>query len=181
MSKKSDRQLLAEHFGAARPLRALLITLSDRASAGVYEDKSGPKLRKHVEDFFGTGGIALVAESVLLPDDAMGLREQLVIARDAGIHLVFTTGGTGVGPRDNTPEVVLDLADKVIPGIMDLVRLKYGADKPCVLISRSVATVMGRTVVYAIPGSSKAVDEYMAEILKSVEHILCTVHGLDVH
>lgn len=181
MKKMSDRQLLSEYFTSAKPLRALVITLSDRASAGVYEDKSGPKLRKYVEDFFGEGGIALVAESVLLTDDSMGLREQLVVARDAGVHLVFTTGGTGVGPRDNTPEVVLGLADKVIPGIMDLVRLKYGADKPCVLISRSVATVMGRTVVYAIPGSSKAVDEYMAEILKSIEHILCAVHGLDVH
>jgi molybdopterin biosynthesis enzyme MoaB len=64
---------------------------------------------------------------------------------------------------------------------MDLVRLKYGAEKPCVLISRSVAVVMGRTVVYAIPGSSKAVDEYMAEILKSVEHVVCSVLGLEVH
>ncbi len=164
-----------------RPLRVVVITLSDRASAGVYEDKSGPKLRGHVEQFFGAGKIPLAVESALLPDDAAGLRDRLMAARDGGVHLVFTTGGTGVGPRDNTPEVVLGLADKVIPGIMDLVRLKYGADKPCALISRSVAAVMGKTVVYAIPGSSKAVDEYMGEILKSIEHVLCTVQGLDVH
>ena len=180
-TKNTDRQLLAEYFTPARPLRALVITLSDRASAGVYEDKSGPKLRKHVEDFFASAKIPLAAESALLPDDAAGLRERLIAAREAGVHLIFTTGGTGVGPRDHTPDVVLALAEKVIPGIMDLIRLKYGADKPCALISRSVAAVMGRTLVYAIPGSSKAVDEYMAEILKSIEHIVCAAHGLDVH
>jgi molybdenum cofactor synthesis domain-containing protein len=181
VTKKTDRQMLTEHFTKARPLRALVITLSDRASAGVYADKSGPKLREHVEQFFSKGEIPIAVESALLPDDAVGLREKLVTARDAGIELVFTTGGTGVGPRDNTPDVVLELADKVIPGIMDLVRLKYGAEKPCALISRSVAAVMGQSVVYAIPGSSKAVDEYMGEILKSIEHVICTVHGLDVH
>ncbi len=179
--KTTDRQLLASHFTPARPLRALVITLSDRASAGVYEDKSGPKLRKHVEDFFSTSKIPFAVESALLPDDAAGLRERLIAARDAGMHLIFTTGGTGVGPRDHTPDVVLALAEKVIPGIMDLIRLKYGAEKPCALISRSVAVVIGRTLLYAIPGSTKAVDEYMGEILKSIEHIVCTVHGLDVH
>lgn len=179
--KRSDRELLAAHFTAASPFRVLVITLSDRASAGEYEDKSGPKLRAHVEDFLVETGIAHDVESLLLSDDATGLRERLVAARDGGVHLVFTTGGTGVGPRDITPDVVLKLADKVIPGIMDLIRLRYGADKPCALISRSVAAVMGKTVVYAIPGSSKAVDEYMVEIVKSVEHIVCTIHGLDVH
>jgi len=179
--KRTDRDALREHFTLAAPLRIVVITLSDRACNGVYEDKSGPKLRGHVEDFFSHAGIAFKAESVLLSDDAAGLRERLVAARDGGVHVVFTTGGTGVGPRDVTPDVVLELADKVIPGIMDLIRLRYGADKPCALISRSVAAMLGKTVVYAIPGSSKAVDEYMAEILKSIEHIVCTVHGLDVH
>ena len=86
-AKVSDRQLLAARFTPAAPLRALVITLSDRASAGVYEDKSGPKLRKYVEDFFRDGGIPLIAESAILSDDSMGLREQLVIARDVLKHL----------------------------------------------------------------------------------------------
>lgn len=179
--KRSDRETLRDQFTRASPLRALVITLSDRAASGVYEDKSGPKLRAHVEEFFSHAGIPLAVESALLSDDAAGLRDRLIAARDGGTHMVFTTGGTGVGPRDTTPEVVLALADKVIPGIMDLIRLRYGADKPCALISRSVAAMMGKTVVYAIPGSSKAVDEYMVEIVKSLEHIVCTAHGLDVH
>jgi molybdopterin adenylyltransferase len=180
-TKRSDRELLHAHFTAASPLRVLVITLSDRASAGEYEDKSGPKLRGQVEDFFTQAGIAFSVESALLSDDADGLRKRLIAARDNGTHLVFTTGGTGVGPRDHTPDVILALAEKVIPGIMDLIRLRYGADKPCALISRSVAAVMKKTVIYAIPGSSKAVEEYMTEIVKSLEHIVCTVHGLDVH
>lgn len=181
MAKVTDKELLKTRFTSANPLRVLVITLSDRASAGVYEDKSGPKLRGHVETHFNGTGIAIEIDSLLLADDADGLRERLIEARDDGAHAVFTTGGTGLGPRDNTPDVVLALADKIIPGVMDLVRIKYGADKPCALISRSVAAVIGEMVVYAIPGSSKAVDEYMSEILKSFDHVICTVHGLEVH
>jgi molybdenum cofactor synthesis domain-containing protein len=179
--KMSDRELLAARFTPAHPLRVLVVTLSDRASAGVYEDKSGPKLRGHVERHFAGSGAALSVDSLLLPDDAEGLHERLIEAREGGVHVVFTTGGTGLGPRDHTPDVVLELATKVIPGIMDLVRSKYGADKPCALISRSVAAVLGEMAVYVLPGSSKAVDEYMREIVKSLDHVICTVHGLDVH
>ena len=179
--KKRDRDLLAEHFTPDNPLRVLVVTMSDRASAGVYGDKSGPRLRQHVEEFFSGSGGGLAIESTILPDDADGLRAELVRARDSGVHIVFTTGGTGVGPRDNTPDVVLELADKVIPGIMELIRVKYGADKPCALLSRTVVATMGRMVVYALPGSSKGVDEYMGECVKSLEHVVCVLHELEVH
>lgn len=180
-SKKSDRELLEEHFSNGNPLRVLVVTLSDRAAAGVYEDKGGPLIRQRLEDFFEGSGVELQVQSALLSDDAQGLRDTLVEARDVGVHAVFTTGGTGVGPRDNTPEVVLDLADKVIPGIMELIRIKYGADKPCALLSRTVAAMLGETVVYTLPGSTKGVDEYMGEILKTFEHLLCVVHALETH
>ena len=113
--------------------------------------------------------------------EAERVAEVLERARDDGVHVVFTTGGTGVGPRDNTPDVVLDMADKVIPGIMELIRMKYGADKPCALISRTVAATLGTMLVYTLPGSTKGVDDYMGEILKSIEHVLCVLHGLDAH
>ncbi len=179
--KKSDRDLLAEHFTGATTLRVLVITMSDRASAGVYEDKSGPRLREHLEEFFQGSGAALSIDAEILPDDADGLRQTLERARDDGVHVVFTTGGTGVGPRDNTPDVVLDMANKVIPGIMEMIRMKYGADKPCALVSRTVAATIGNTLVYTLPGSTKGVDEYMGELLKSIEHLLCVMHGLEVH
>ena len=95
--------------------------------------------------------------------------------------MIFTTGGTGVGPRDITPDVVTELCDKFIPGIMDHIRLKFGADKPNALLSRSVAGVAGSTLIYTLPGSVRAVQEYMQEILKTLEHLILTLHGLDDH
>ncbi len=179
--KKNDRDLLAEQFAAPNALRMLVVTMSDRAAAGVYEDKSGPRLRAHVEDFFLDSKVGVSIDSTILSDDAEGLREALEQARRDGVHVVFTTGGTGVGPRDNTPDVVLAMADKTIPGIMELIRMKYGADKPCALISRTVAATIGDMLVYTLPGSTTGVDEYMGEILKSIEHVLCVMHGLDPH
>jgi len=161
-----------------RPLRAAVITLSDRASAGEYEDRSGPRVRKHLVDHFSATRWHLETTVTVLPDDADRLRETLAGLRDAGADLVFTTGGTGVGPRDVTPDVIAGMADKLVPGIMDAVRLKHGMEKPNALLSRSVAAVMGSTLVYALPGSVPAVDEYMSEILKTVEHLVKMLHGI---
>jgi len=94
---------------------------------------------------------------------------------------VITTGGTGVGPRDITPETVAGVFEKIIPGIMENIRMKFGQAKPNALLSRSVAAVGGQTQCYALPGSVRAVDEYMGEILKTLEHVIYMLHGLDVH
>ena len=182
MSRKiTDTELLANHFSREQPLHIKVITLSDRAAQGVYEDKSGARLREIVEAFFATRAIPTKIHYTLLTDDPARLKEELLSARNAEMHIVFTSGGTGVGPRDNTPEVVLELADKIIPGIMESIRMKYGVDKPCALLSRTVAATMGDIVVYALPGSTRGVEEYLGEILKSIEHLVCVLHGLDVH
>lgn len=175
-----DRALLAGHFTAERPLRLHVITLSDRASAGEYEDRSGPLIEEHLSAFFEDTGIPTAMASKLIPDDAPALEAELRAAR-ANAQAIFTTGGTGVGPRDITPDVVMGMADKLIPGVMDHIRLKYGRDKPNALLSRSVAAVLGTTLVYTLPGSTKAVNEYMGEILQTLPHLLCTLHGLAVH
>ncbi len=164
-----------------RVLKVRILTLSDRASRGEYEDQSGPRLRRRLEDGFGGKPWPLEIRTAVLPDDEEPLRAALKAAREDCVDLLFTTGGTGIGPRDITPDVVGAMADKLIPGIMEHIRLKYGADKPRALISRSLAAVMGQTLVYALPGSVRAVDEYMTEIVKTLEHSLCMVHGLDAH
>lgn len=179
--KRKDTELLVGHFSEEEPLHIKLITLSDRAAQGVYEDKSGACLRKLVENFFATKKIPIKVHYALLTDDPKRLKDELLSSKNAGMHVVFTSGGTGVGPRDNTPEVVLELADKIIPGIMESIRMKYGADKPCALLSRTVAATMGEMVVYALPGSTRGVEEYVEEILKSIEHLVCVLHGLDAH
>lgn len=178
---KKERHLLTQHFNEANPLKILVITLSDRAHSGEYEDRSGPLLKSHIDDLLEGTGIHYGIDAKVLSDDADGFAGELRRARDEGVHAIFTTGGTGVGPRDNAPDVVMDLADKTIPGIMELIRTKYGADKPNALLSRSVAAILGAAVVYVLPGSTKAVNEYMGEILKTFEHLLCMVHHLDAH
>ena len=164
-----------------RPLRVKVITLSDRASQGEYSDRSGPRVETLLsEHFAGTRWHLEVARTVL-PDDADALADALVQARDSGVDVVITTGGTGVGPRDITPDVVTRLADKLIPGVMEAIRLKFGEKKPRALLSRGVAAVMGGTFVYTLPGSVRAVNEYMGEILKTVEHLIYMLHELDIH
>lgn len=158
-----------------------VITLSDRAFNGEYEDLSGPRIIELVESYFEKNNNPVEIEHTIIPDDPEALRALLERAEDNLIDVVFTTGGTGVGPRDYTPDVVQELLDKEIPGIMEAIRLKYGMEKPNALLSRGVAGLMGQTFVYTLPGSVKAVNEYMEEILKTLKHLVYMLHGLDAH
>jgi molybdenum cofactor synthesis domain-containing protein len=164
-----------------RIYKLMVITLSDRASHGIYEDKSGPRVIKLMEEFFKNLNWENHISHHIIPDDENGLLKLLQEAVDGRVDFVITTGGTGIGPRDITPEVVRSVIEKEIPGIMEMIRMKYGAEKPNALLSRSVAGVAGKTLIYALPGSVKAVNEYMTEISRSMKHALYMLHGLDVH
>jgi len=159
--------------------RVSIITLSDRAFAGEYEDRSGPAIKARLDDFFTTTGWKVTIERIVIPDEP----EQLstILAQQADTDLIFTTGGTGIGPRDFTVDVVKKIIDKEIPGIMELIRFKYGSEKPNALLSRSIAGVMGKSLIYCLPGSVKAVDEYLSEITKTIKHSIYMLHGLDLH
>jgi molybdenum cofactor synthesis domain-containing protein len=158
-----------------------VITLSDRASRGEYEDRSGPRIVELVYEYFWKNDYAVEIEHTIIPDDPEALRVLLERAEDDKVDVVFTTGGTGIGPRDFTPDVVKDLLDKEIPGVMEAIRLKYGAEKPNALLSRGVAGVMSDTLVYTLPGSVKAVNEYLEEIFRTLKHLIYMLHGLDAH
>ncbi len=158
-----------------------VITLSDRAFKGEYEDRSGPRIIEILEAYFENNNNPVEIEHTIIPDDPESLRALLERAEDDLVDVVFTTGGTGVGPRDYTPEVVQELLDKEIPGVMEAIRLKYGVEKPNALLSRGVAGLMGQTFVYTLPGSVKAVNEYMEEILKTLKHLIYMLNGLDAH
>jgi molybdopterin adenylyltransferase len=158
-----------------------IITLSDRAFNGFYDDLSGPRVIELLNTFFTLHSSLFTHNYSLLPDDPGKLRDLLTKCKEEAVDVVITTGGTGIGPRDFTPEVVRSLADKEIPGLMDHIRLKYGAGKPNALISRSIAGVMGKTLVFALPGSVRAVNEYMEEILRSLMHMIYMVNAIDSH
>jgi len=161
--------------------RIAVITLSDRASTGEYQDRSGPRIKELLENCFALYNLHFAICNSLIPDDPIKLEEIIQKAKEDLTDLVITTGGTGIGPRDFTPDIVKPLLDKEIPGIMDMIRVKYGADNPAALLSRSVAGVMGQSLVFTLPGSVKAVNEYMSEITKSLMHMIYMLHGLDSH
>jgi molybdopterin adenylyltransferase len=158
----------------------LIITLSDRAHRGEYEDLSGPAIKEMLSDYFDSIGWAFNINTTLIPDDAEILKELL---RSAGAvyNIIITTGGTGIGPRDITVETVKPLLSKEIPGIMEFIRVKYGTDIPNALLSRGVAGITGNSLIYTLPGSLKAVEEYMTEILKTLKHTVLMQYGIDTH
>lgn len=158
----------------------LVITLSDRAYKGEYEDLSGPKVREMITAFFASSGWSFNIITTLVPDETDGLKNLL---KDAGniYNLIITTGGTGIGPRDITIETVTPLLSKQIPGIMEFIRIKYGTERPGALLSRGVAGITGKSLIYTLPGSVRAVEEYMTEILKTLKHTIYMQYGVDKH
>ncbi len=164
-----------------KKLRFVIITLSDRASRGFAADRSGPGMQEILEDHFGRGRWRTSFERLVLPDDASALKSTVERACSEGVDFIFTTGGTGIGPRDITPDVLEPMFDRKLPGVMEHIRLKYGADNPKALLSRSAAGIIGKTLIYALPGSVRAVREYMEEILRTLEHCIYMLHGIDIH
>lgn len=164
-----------------RSIKIMIITLSDRAYRGEYEDKSGEKINQMISDFFKDKKWNIKTEYFLIPDSKARLKSILEKAKDEKIDVIFTTGGTGIGTKDITPDIAKTLCNKEIPGIMEYIRIKYGEKNPKALLSRSLAGIMKKTLVYTLPGSVSAVCEYLSEILKTLEHSLFMINDIDVH
>lgn len=162
-------------------LRVQVITISDRASRGEYEDRSGARISELVRHFFAGQDRDVGLDRVIVPDEPDRIRQEVKKAVKAGTDIIFTSGGTGIGPRDLTPETVRPMLDKEIPGIMELVRVKYGMDKPHAVLSRSLAGVIGTSLIFCLPGSVRAVNEYLDELFPILNHTLKMVHGIDDH
>ena len=164
-----------------RVFRVHVVTLSDRASRGEYEDRSGPRIIEILKQHFEQRQRGINIDHTIIPDDAGSLSVTVEKAVYEELDVIITTGGTGIGPRDITVETIEPMLDKEIPGIMEMIRVKYGEKKPNALLSRGVAGLIGGTLVYTLPGSVRAVNEYMTEILKTMEHLVYMRHGLDAH
>lgn len=161
--------------------KVMVITLSDRASSGVYDDLSGPEIINNLQQFFSENRWKFEIDKQLIPDNPEIFESLLLKARSENYDMVFSTGGTGIGPRDYSPEVAKKLIDKEIPGIMEAIRMKFGAEKPNALLSRGVAGLMGNTLTYVLPGSVKAIKEYMGEIKITLRHLVFMQKGIDIH
>ena len=161
--------------------KAGVITLSNRASAGIYEDKSGPHLINTLERYVASINRKIDFKYHLIPDSEVNLRATIDELMSQKCDMIFTTGGTGIGPQDITPDIVKTYIEKEIPGIMEFIRVKYGAQKPNALLSRGVAGIAGDTLIFTLPGSLGAVTEYLAEISPLLEHLIYMRMGLDPH
>lgn len=164
-----------------RTFRIKVITLSDRAYEGIYKDKSGPLIEKLSKDWFKQTGYLCETFRSVIPDEPEMLELELQQAISEGFDIIYTTGSTGIGPRDVAPKVISSFIDLEIPGIMDMIRLKYGAEKPSALLSRSIAGVKDKTLVFSLPGSTKAVHEYLSEIHKILMHSFLMLYSIDAH
>jgi molybdenum cofactor synthesis domain-containing protein len=158
-----------------------VITLSDRAYAGIYQDRSGKMIIEEAEKWFSLKQLDFKLDREILPDDKEALSEELLKIFEEDYDIVITTGSTGLGTRDIAPEIIKQHLDREIPGIMEFIRVKYGMVNPNAYLSRSVAGLRGKTIIYTLPGSTKAIKEYMEEILKSLWHIILMVQDIDSH
>lgn len=148
-------------------VRAAVVTLSDRASRGDYQDRSGPLL---VERLRALG--AEVAAAELRPDEPEPLAARLRELAAGGVRLVLCTGGTGLGPRDRTPEALACVADRQVPGIGELFRSASSQHTVRAYLSRAEAVLVGGTLVIALPGSAKAVAQGMDILAPILAHAL---------
>ena len=164
-----------------RTFKALLVTLSDRASRGDYKDKSGSLIKEQLDAYLEKSFNRYQIEQVVIPDEQSELTNLVRKAKGNNFDLLITTGGTGIGSRDITPDTLQSFIDKPLPGIMEMIRVKYGWDNPNALLSRSIAGVSGKMLVYALPGSTKAVKEYLEVIIPTLRHSYYMVNDLDIH
>ncbi|GHD02223.1 molybdopterin adenylyltransferase [Pseudorhodoferax aquiterrae] len=150
---------------AHEPARIGLVSISDRASAGVYEDKGLPALRDWLARALQN---PLTFDERLIPDEQAGISATLIELVEAGCSLVLTTGGTGPAPRDVTPEATLAVAEKELPGFGEQMRQIGLRFVPTSILSRQVAVVRGRCLIVNLPGQPKAIQETL-EGLKNAE------------
>ncbi|MGE0875715.1 MAG: molybdopterin adenylyltransferase [Burkholderiales bacterium] len=153
-----------------------LVSVSDRASAGVYKDEGIPALKDWLASVVRSP--ALHFETRLIADEQPTIELTLRDLADvAGCHLVLTTGGTGPAPRDVTPEATLAVADKVLPGFgeqMRAVSLKY---VPTAILSRQVAVTRGRCLIINLPGQPKAIKETLDGVFAAVPYCVDLIGG----
>ena len=149
-------------------MKATVITVSDRASAGTYTDEAGPVVARILTD----AGFD-VADTIVIPDERDRIEAELR-ARAATADVVVTTGGTGLGPRDVTPEATRAVIEREVPGLAEAMRAAGLAHTTNAALSRQVCGTLGRSLIVNVPGSPKAA----AECLEAIAHVL--VHGVEM-
>lgn len=156
--------------------RARVITCSDAASRGAREDRSGPAVRELLE----ANGFE-VDRVVIVPDEVEAIGEAIVEATMAGARLVVTTGGTGIAPRDVTPEGTMRVCERLVPGFGELMRARSLEKAPMAPLSRAQAATRSNALVINLPGSPKGAVENLGFVLHLIPHALELLGGKTEH
>ena len=148
-------------------LKFAILTSSDRAAAGTYEDQSGPALEQLVIHTLD----AAIVETVIVPDEQDTIAAQLRAWADSGkVDVILTTGGTGFAPRDVTPEATRSVIEKEAPGLTEAMRAVSLQVTPHAMLSRAVAGIRGRTLIINLPGSPRGATENLRVVLPALPH-----------
>lgn len=152
-------------------MNVLVLTVSDRASKGVYEDLSGPAIEKILRDRFPDISVS----RKIVPDEKMAI----IRAFESGLanDFIITTGGTGISPRDITPETTAGFCDRTIPGIPEYIRAESFKQTPNAILSRGTAGMKGATIIVNLPGSVRAAEFCTLLLLPIIPHAMKMAQG----
>lgn len=156
--------------------RAHVITVSDGVVAGTRQDTSGPAL----QNLLRNAGFEVSGPEVV-PDERVRIADAITAAVNGGADFVVTTGGTGLGPRDVTPQATAELVDYEVPGLGELMRRAGTASTPMAAISRGLAGVRGQALILNTPGSMKGASESLEAVLPVLGHAIQLLHGDTSH
>lgn len=156
-------------------ITAGIITVSDKGSQGKREDLSGPAIADML-----AGAAIEIKHTIIIPDETDQIKETIIDFADVKkLDLILTNGGTGVSPRDLTPDATLQVIDKQIPGIGEAMRQESMKVTPHAMISRAVAGIRGKSLIINLPGSPKGAKENLAVILPALKHAVEKIKGDD--
>ena len=154
---------------------ACIITVSDKGSQGKREDLSGPAIAEML-----AGAAIVVKHTVIIPDEIEQIQKSIINFADVEkVDLILTTGGTGVSPRDLTPDATLEVIDKQVPGMAEAMRHQSMMVTPHAMISRAVAGIRGKSLIINLPGSPRGAKENLAVVLPALKHAIEKIKGDD--
>lgn len=151
-------------------MKVTVITISDRASKGIYEDLSGPKITNILKESIND----IQIENVIVPDEKSEILKAL---QNADADFIFTTGGTGISERDVTPEICAEYCDKDLPGIAEILRAESYKETPMAMLSRGFAGMKDNTIIANFPGSVKAVSLCTKVMIPMMAHAIKMFRG----